>query len=78
MAATPSGWALRTMPTTDARSTTRPRCGPCWRTTGPVWAPWSTDLRGAPIDSGHHMAEDTPDQLAVELTTFLDPALVTP
>jgi len=43
-----------------------------------VWAPWSTDLRGAPIDSGHHMAEDAPDQLAAELTTFLDPALVTP
>jgi len=27
---------------------------------------------------GHHMAEDAPDQLAAELTTFLDPALVTP
>jgi len=23
-----------------------------------VWQTWTTDLRGAPIDSGHHMAED--------------------
>jgi len=43
-----------------------------------VWAPWSTDLRGAPIDSGHHMAEDAPVQLAAELTTFLDPAPTIP
>ncbi len=38
-----------------------------------VWAPWSTDLRGAPIDSGHHMAEDAPDQLAAELVDLPRP-----
>ena len=27
----------------------------------PIWADWTTDLRGGgPIDSGHHMAEDAP------------------
>jgi len=36
-----------------------------------VWRPWVTDLRGAVIDSGHHMAEDAPGQLAQELTAFL-------
>jgi haloacetate dehalogenase len=33
-----------------------------------VWADWTTDLRGGgPVDSGHHMAEDAPDELAAEL-----------
>ena len=37
-----------------------------------VWANWTDDLRGGgPIDSGHHMAEEAPEQLAGELTTFL-------
>lgn len=36
-----------------------------------VWRPWVTDLRGAVIDSGHHMAEDAPGQLAQELRAFL-------
>jgi haloacetate dehalogenase len=36
-----------------------------------VWRPWATDLCGVAIESGHHMAEDAPDQLAAELTTFL-------
>ena len=29
-----------------------------------VWRPWCTDVGGAPIDSGHHMAEDNPEALA--------------
>ena len=30
----------------------------------PIWAAWTTDLRGGgPIDSGHHMAEDAPEEL---------------
>jgi haloacetate dehalogenase len=36
-----------------------------------VWRPWTTDLRGAPIDSGHHMAEEAPEALAAELRGFL-------
>jgi haloacetate dehalogenase len=38
-----------------------------------VWRPWASDLRGASITSGHHMAEEAPDQLAAALTAFLDP-----
>ena len=57
------------------------RCspGPCtttWRSsTATRWrsgAPGSTaPLRGARIDSGHHMAEEAPEQLADVLTEFL-------
>jgi haloacetate dehalogenase len=36
-----------------------------------VWRPWAPDLRGGPIESGHHMAEDNPDELARKLTAFL-------
>ncbi len=37
-----------------------------------VWRNWTTDLRGGPIDSGHHIAEDALDQLADELIPFLN------
>jgi haloacetate dehalogenase len=36
-----------------------------------VWRPWAGDLRGGPIDSGHHMAEDAPEELAARLREFL-------
>ena len=36
-----------------------------------VRADWTTDLRGGPIDSGHHMAEDAPEELAAEPGRFL-------
>jgi haloacetate dehalogenase len=36
-----------------------------------VWRPWAPDLRGGPIASGHHMAEEAPDRLAAELLAFL-------
>jgi haloacetate dehalogenase len=37
-----------------------------------VWADWTADLRGGGrIDSGHHMAEEAPDQLAAALADFL-------
>jgi len=37
-----------------------------------VWRPRSTDLRGGhSIDSGHHMAEEAPDEPAAALITFL-------
>ncbi len=35
-----------------------------------VWRGWATDLRGRGIDSGHHMAEEAPQQLAASLTEF--------
>jgi haloacetate dehalogenase len=36
-----------------------------------VWRPWSRDLRGRGIESGHHMAEEAPEALAAELLHFL-------
>jgi haloacetate dehalogenase len=36
-----------------------------------VWRRWADNVRGAPIDSGHHMAEEAPDELAVAITDFL-------
>jgi haloacetate dehalogenase len=36
-----------------------------------VWRAWAVDLRGAVIDSGHHMAEEAPGQLAGELAVLL-------
>ncbi|NYJ07485.1 alpha/beta fold hydrolase [Petropleomorpha daqingensis] len=39
-----------------------------------VWADWTADLRGGGrIDSGHHMAEEAPDELAAALVEFLRP-----
>ena len=37
-----------------------------------IWRRWATDLTGGPIDSGHHMAEDAPDELAARPRRFLD------
>lgn len=37
-----------------------------------IWQPWAPDLRGLPIHSGHHMAEDAPGELAAALVDFLD------
>ena len=38
-----------------------------------VWAAWADDLRGARIESGHHMAEEAPEALVSELRAFLAP-----
>ncbi len=38
-----------------------------------IWRSWADDVRGAVIDSGHHMAEQAPEQLAGELSRFLAP-----
>jgi haloacetate dehalogenase len=35
-----------------------------------VWAPWATDVEGGVIDSGHHVAEEAPEQLVTRLTAF--------
>jgi haloacetate dehalogenase len=36
-----------------------------------IWSGWADDVRGGPIDSGHHMAEDAPAELAAGLGRFL-------
>jgi haloacetate dehalogenase len=36
-----------------------------------IWRSWTTDLTGGPIDSGHHVAEDNPEELSRRLTEFL-------
>jgi haloacetate dehalogenase len=35
-----------------------------------IWREWADDVRGATIDSGHHMAEEAPEQLADVLGGF--------
>jgi haloacetate dehalogenase len=39
-----------------------------------VWRPWADELRGGPLASGHHLAEDAPEALVAELLAFLGPA----
>lgn len=36
-----------------------------------IWRDWATDVHGFGIDSGHHMAEEAPDELSRELVGFL-------
>jgi len=36
-----------------------------------IWRAWARDVRGGRIDSGHHMAEEAPEQLAEALLGFL-------
>ncbi|WP_448607820.1 alpha/beta hydrolase [Geodermatophilus sp. URMC 60] len=37
-----------------------------------IWAEWTSDLRGGGrIDSGHHVAEEAPEELAATLVPFL-------
>jgi haloacetate dehalogenase len=36
-----------------------------------VWRTWAEDLRGGPIESGHHIAEENPDDLTAALHRFL-------
>src|SRR6185437_6081669 len=35
-----------------------------------IWSSWCTDVRGGPIESGHHMAEDNPVALSEALADF--------
>jgi len=37
-----------------------------------IWRTWAPDLSGGSFDSGHHMAEENPDQPARALRAFLD------
>jgi haloacetate dehalogenase len=36
-----------------------------------VWEPWTTDVRGLAIDSGHHIAEEAPAELAAAIAGFV-------
>lgn len=36
-----------------------------------IWRNWADDVRGHPVGSGHHIAEEAPDDLAAELSAFL-------
>jgi haloacetate dehalogenase len=38
-----------------------------------IWRTWAADVTAVEIASGHHMAEEAPDQLAKALLAFLDP-----
>jgi haloacetate dehalogenase len=38
-----------------------------------IWRAWCDDVRGASIDSGHHMAEENPEQVVAALVDFLAP-----
>lgn len=36
-----------------------------------IWRRWASQVHGAPIDSGHHIAEEAPARLAAALLGFL-------
>lgn len=38
-----------------------------------IWQDWADNVTGRGIDSGHHVAEQAPDQLTKALTDFLAP-----
>jgi hypothetical protein len=40
-----------------------------------IWAAWAPDLRGHSIESGHHMAEENPRDLAEALADFCSEGL---
>src|SRR5215207_10506246 len=37
-----------------------------------IWRVWAENVRGLAIDSGHHVAEEAPDELAAALLDFFD------
>ena len=36
-----------------------------------IWEPWARSVEGHGIDSGHHVAEEAPEELSTAITTFL-------
>lgn len=42
----------------------------------PIWRKWAHDVRGHSIDSGHHVAEEQPEELARALLDFLQPEVL--
>ena len=43
-----------------------------------IWRDWAGNVRGHGIESGHHMAEEAPDELADALATFLGEPSIEP
>ena len=41
-----------------------------WYDVVAVWKEWATDVRGMPIESGHFLAEEAPDQTYAALRSF--------
>ncbi len=39
----------------------------------PIWGAWARDVTGHAIDSGHHVAEENPNDLATSFLRFLKP-----
>jgi haloacetate dehalogenase len=37
-----------------------------------VWSGYASDVRGGPLDAGHYLAEERPEETAWELTSFLE------
>ena len=37
-----------------------------------VWRAWADDVRGKALDSGHHLAEEVPEELAAAILPFLE------
>jgi haloacetate dehalogenase len=37
----------------------------------PIWDAWADNVTGFPLDSGHHMSEEVPDELAAAIRRFL-------
>jgi haloacetate dehalogenase len=35
-----------------------------------IWRDWADDVRGQPVDCGHHIAEEAPAELAALLAGF--------
>ena len=36
-----------------------------------IWRDWADDVRGGPIDAGHYLAEEAPEETAAQLLDFL-------
>jgi haloacetate dehalogenase len=36
-----------------------------------VWREWADDVRGAPVDAGHFLPEEAPDEVVDHLLSFL-------
>ncbi|GGO76960.1 alpha/beta fold hydrolase [Nonomuraea cavernae] len=43
-----------------------------------IWRSWAVDVRGHALDSGHHMAEEAPGELAREIMDFVGGREVSP
>jgi haloacetate dehalogenase len=40
----------------------------------PIWRAWADNVDGLALESGHHMAEEVPDELAAAIRRFVSPA----